>query len=440
MRSSGLRVTAVFGLFAGCTQAGAHLTLSAPNGPGSVSSFRVVLATPDAIPTVGGQRVRPGELTTQSVSYYYQRTIAGGSAEKVSNVDGFAIKIEPDPSMTETQFIPFVLMYEGDNIVAVGTFHATDSLLPSPIIVVADEIDKYVLDVEPALQISDTDAVEPGSVRVIECFHDDQSSFVSGVVWRPKSGGEMRLLFPDDGGLDATKRTLDLDCDGSVVTVESSGNDCDDTREWFNRGAGEMCDGQDTNCDGLQNMVVACTASIGGQTCADPATNMGLALCNDATGEQGDCQSDPQCVCNLTSGCPHCRIPTDFGTSAGMLKPCQPSIGYVYLVNYGCTDTTQCTVDVAQINGGWKAEVSPELPTPTFGLRATGVHGKVLLRVKRPEGPVVEIAGMRGQSTGDVSLVITSGNATYLKTIDLQLDEINTVCQGMGPFQMQCYN
>ncbi|HEY5951572.1 MAG TPA: putative metal-binding motif-containing protein [Kofleriaceae bacterium] len=428
----------VGGALAGCTDAGAHLTFSAPSGPGAVTSFQVVLATPERVPTIAEQRTAPGSLATQSVSYYLQRTIAGGTHGKIDGVDGFAVRVEPDPSMSETQFIPFVLMYEGDKIVGVATFRAADSAVPSPILVLRDEIDKYVLDVEPVTQVSDVDPVDVAQVRTVECFHDDQSMYTSGIVWRPKGGGEIRLLLPDDGGLDATGRALDLDCDGHAVTAETSGPDCDDSRGWFNRDARETCDGYDTNCDGLQSLVVACT---GTNVCADPATNTGIALCDDRTGTEGTCQSDPQCACaNGSTTCARCILTTELGDSASSVKPCQPGIGYVRL-DPMCSDYERCSrVEVLSVGGGWKAEISADLDPFAFGLVATNVGTKVVLRVKRPEGPGVEIAGTRGTSTGDVVLgVVGADGSTHLRSLDLQIAVDSGVCSGSGPYPMICY-
>src|SRR5688572_16297973 len=208
------RVLGLAALFAGCTEAGAHLTFSAPDGPRKVTSFRVVLASHDQVASVMGQRSAPDQLATQAVSYYRQRTIAGGTHGKVDGIDGFAIRVEPDPAMGETQFIPFVIMYgfdeidQRDEIIGVATFRG-GAAVPAPILVLGDEIDKYVLDVEPTVQVDDMVALDVGQVRVVECHRDDQSMFTSGIVWRPATGGEIRLLFPDDGGLDATKRALD---------------------------------------------------------------------------------------------------------------------------------------------------------------------------------------------------------------------------------------
>jgi hypothetical protein len=351
------------------------------------------------------------------------------------------VRVEPDPAMSETQFIPFVLMYEGDTIVAISTFRGRAGGVPSPILVVRDEIDKYVLDVEPVVQVSDMDAAAPGQVQVVTCFRDDQSTFTSGIVWRPRGGGELRLLFPADGGLDATQRALDLDCDDHAVTVDSSSSDCDDSRGWFHRDAQETCDGFDTNCDGLQTMVVACTGGAGGNVCHDPVSNTGVALCDDRTGTQSACESDPQCLCALTpTGCPRCVIGAADGATTSTVKPCQPSIGYVRLEPW-CSDTERCPrVDVLSVGGGWKAEVSADVQPYAFALGASNLGFKLVLRVKRPEGPGADIAGTRGGSTGDVTLAIhRADGSTHLRTLDLQIDSDGMTCEGTGPFQMLCY-
>jgi hypothetical protein len=431
-------------LLAGCTEAGAHLTFSAPSGPGKVTSFEIVLATPDQVPSVAGQRSAPSRLETQTVSYYLQRTIAGGTHGKIDGVDGFAVRVEADPSMTETQFIPFVLMYgpdevaDRDKIVGVATFHGADNVTPSPILVLGREIDKYVLDVEPVVQVDDVAPFDVGQVRAVECYHDDQSPFTSGIVWRPKTGGEIRLLFPDDGGLDATKRALDLDCDAHVVAADSSGSDCDDSRAWFHPDAQETCDGYDTNCDGLQSLVVACTA---GNICPDATTNSGIALCDDRTGTESACQSDPQCACTGGSTtCARCILDAEAGSSLSTVKPCQPGIGYVRLEGM-CSDTARCPrVEVLSVGGGWKAEISADVVPYSFGLVAQNVSYKVILRVKRPEGPGVEIAGTRGGSTGDVILgVVDANGGSHLRALDLQIDADSGTCFGTGPYQMICY-
>src|SRR5438445_5969874 len=113
-------------LAAACSESGAHFTLSAPDGPETAASFRVILATPDQIPSIANQRVTPGAMATQTVPYFLQRTVAGASEGAIEHVDGLRIKLEADfAAMPETTFIPFVLLYDAQGaIVGVGTYHA----------------------------------------------------------------------------------------------------------------------------------------------------------------------------------------------------------------------------------------------------------------------------------------------------------------------------
>lgn len=96
-------------LVAGCVEEGAHLTLSAPAGPGSAASFEVVLASPDAT-TIDNQRVGPKMLATESVVYYRQRTVAGIEPLTIDVVDGFTVKIEPSSVVMDSSFVPFALL------------------------------------------------------------------------------------------------------------------------------------------------------------------------------------------------------------------------------------------------------------------------------------------------------------------------------------------
>ncbi|HTL34907.1 MAG TPA: putative metal-binding motif-containing protein [Kofleriaceae bacterium] len=431
-------------LASACSESGAHFTLSAPDGPGTAASFKVILATPEQIPSIANQRVTPDSTATQTVPYYLQRTVAGASEEPIDKVDGLRIKLEANfAAMPETTFIPFVLLYDAQGaIVGVGTFHAdgAGAGTPSPIIVMPDEIDKYVLDVEKVTQVDDKTPAGPAQVLAVDCYRDDQSTFTSGIVWRPASGGELRVLFPNDDSLDATARTLDLDCDGHEVSAETSGRDCDDTRGWFFSGAQETCDGYDTNCDGQQFSVQACAPAVGGNTiCPNSTTGMGLALCDDRTGMTSDCQSDPSCLCAQGTSCAKCVLAYSGATSAGSIVPCQPGIGTVSTFGL-CSTTEPCTVQVVAVRGGWKAEVALDPQGTSFGSKATGITGRFALKVKRPEGVGAEIPGQPGHSTGAVDFAITTTNGTtYLRGIDLYIGADSPVaCNAGGPYSMQC--
>jgi hypothetical protein len=78
MRSIGFSLVA-FASLAACTDTGAHLTLSAPGGPTNAKTFRVVLASPEQVPSIHNQRLAPGDPSTTDVQYYLQRTLAGNA-------------------------------------------------------------------------------------------------------------------------------------------------------------------------------------------------------------------------------------------------------------------------------------------------------------------------------------------------------------------------
>jgi hypothetical protein len=430
----------LFLLAAACSESGAHFTLAAPDGPDTAASFRVILATPEQIPSIANQRVSPDSMATQTVPYFLQRTVAGASEEPIDKVDGLRIKLEANfAEMTDTTFIPFVLLYDdAGTIVGVGTFHAEGQTMPSPVLVLPGEIDKYTLDVEKVVQVDDAARPAPFQVLPVDCYREDQTTFTSGIVWRPNGGGELRILFPNDDSTDATGRDLDLDCDGKKVSPETSSSDCDDTRGSFYAGAQETCDGYDTNCDGQQLMVTSCVPTSS-NVCPDPTTGMGLALCDDRTGQASDCQSDPQCLCaNGITGCAKCMLSYSDATTAGSVVPCQPGIGTVSTFSL-CSATELCTVEVLAVRGGWKAEVATD-PQSSFGSKAQNVGLRFALKVKRPEGPGVEIPGMAGHSTGEVDFAITTKNGqSYLRGIDLYIgSDSPVVCSTSGPYSMSC--
>lgn len=430
MKALGFVVMA--GLVGACTETGAHLTLEAPNGPAGAASFRVVLATPEQIPQVANQRVSPNTGEVQTVPYYLQRTIAG--ADEIDRVDGLRIRLAPDVSLGESEFIPFVLLYDKVGaIVGIATYRKAGESKPSPVIVMPEEIDKYTLEVEPVVQVGDDARPAPGQVHVVEC-ESDSGAFTSGIAWRPLGGGELRLLFPSDGGVDARARELDLDCDQHAVTEQSSGRDCDDTRSGFNRSAIDMCDGYDTNCDGLNTLVEVCA---GTNICGDPMTGMGVALCDDRTGQVGACMSDPQCVCaNQQAGCSRCVMDYEDGSAGGNVKPCQPGVGALSTGGL-CSATEPCTVYVLAARGGWKAEVANET-SMSFGSSTSGVGAKILLKVKRPEGPGYEM--MKTASLGEVDLLITTKSGEqHFKGVDLGTGDGGAACPESNPFTMFCF-
>ena len=215
---------------------------------------------------IGDQRIAPKGLSTETVTYYLQRTAAGVTPDQgaIDQVDGFTVLVEPNATIADTTFIPFVVLYDStQHVVGMGTFHATTaSTDPGEIIVQRGQIDRYQIDIEPVTEAADTDPVVARQAMQITCTRDDQSTFLSGVVWRPQAGGELRLMMPDDPlSTDATQRKLDMDCDDHEVMVDDSSADCDDTRARFYAGAAEVCNGENSNCDSIPYLVVPCTGT-----------------------------------------------------------------------------------------------------------------------------------------------------------------------------------
>lgn len=427
-------------LVVGCRMdEGAQLALQAPLGPDAAVSLELVLASPAVEPVVSGQRKGPRTTETEDVTYYLQRTTAGAAPGAIDQVDGFTVRVTPDPTIADSAFVPFVLLRdERGALVGIGTYHARGSQAPSPILVQSGEIDTYAIDVEPMTAVDGSSALGQGDAFAVSCTHDDQSTFTSGIAWRPGTGGELRLLLPDHGS-DATGRALDLDCDGQAVSPAASAgsdDDCDDTRAAFHAGAAESCDGLDTDCDGQSYLAVACTS---GNACPDPSTGMGIALCDDTTGMVGACQADPGCSCATSgnAGCTQCVIAHPLGTTVGQISPCQPGIGI--LSTQGLCEGGTCQVDVALVRGGWEAKVATT-DQGSFDRVATGVTGSFALEARRPEGPGASIPGRPGTQTGEVDLVIIDpAGAAHLVGVALMFDgDVPTVCPGSGPFQMHC--
>ena len=433
MRGLGLVI-----VVAACSsEQGARLGLHAPQGPASAASFDLVLATPSVVPVIPDQRVDPHALTTETATYFLQRTAATGDA--IPSLNGYTIVLEPSPTIADTSFIPFLLAYDDRGALAgIGTYHADPaSSQPSAILVQRGEVDEFILEVEPVHEIDPSAPILPQQALRVACTRQDGTTFQSGVAWHPASGPELRIVLPDDpSSEDATQRKLDLDCDDHVVAPNDASADCDDVRASFHEGAPDTCDGEDTNCDGNRFVVVDCPAASG--ICPNPATGSGVALCDDTSGVQAPCQSDGQCLCDTTSsGCTKCQIAHLAVTMTGSITPCQPGVGQL-MSPQGCDGGSPCTVAVVATSGGWDAAVAQSLVTG-FDQEVTGVGSSYFLRAHRPEGQGAAITGNPGEDTGEVDLAITDHDgATQLVTVDLRLDELPSQCPGNGPYPMIC--
>ncbi len=426
-----MKVIACLLVLGACTEEGANLTLSAPNGPSAAASYELVLASTDLVPVIPDQRVSPTQITAETVTYYLQRTSAnaGGS---VVGLDGFRVRVEPNPSVAETAFIPFALFYDDQHrVIAIGAYHGTEAT-PQPILVKRGEIDAYTLDVEPVTEVADAAPVAAGDALQVTCSRPDQTTFRSGVVWRTAGGTELRIMLPDqDGASDASTRALDLDCDGQAVVPAATSADCDDTRARFHSGAADVCDGEDTNCDAVPYVVVPCTSTSSGPC---NGTNTGVALCAEATQQTGACSADVSCACQAgTAGCAKCVLPVAHGTSASTVTACLPALDATVETQGYCSEAP-CIVDVLGTRGGWTATVAATESGP-FAQIAPGVTSSFALRLTRPDD---QIAGVPGGSVGAVDLSIVSPTTgPKLVSFDLQPGQIDT-CAGNGPFAMTC--
>lgn len=426
-------LAAIFCIAACDDDSGARLVLHAPDGPSSAASFRIVLASPDLVPVIDGQRANPRTLATETVTYFLQRATAGTSSP-IPSLQGYTILVKPNAQVADHAFIPFVLFYDdAQALSAIGTYHAdTSSPSPSPILVENGSLNQYFVDVQPVEQVDQGVAVMTEQAQQITCRRDDGSSFASGIVWRPLFGEELRIVLPSVAGTDdATTRALDLDCDGHPVTPSDTHLDCDDTRGAFYLNAPEACDGENTGCTDLPYFA---------EDCGVPTCNgyPDIALCDDTTGTVSACQTDPACVCASGTGvCTRCTIAHGPPPTASTITPCQPGIGTMSTQNL-CSGGAPCTVEVVGTRGGWAALVA-QSSTTAFGNKASGVGSSFLLEAKRPEGAGATILGVPAQTTGEVFVnLIDPSGSTHLLGIELRLDEVDTQCIGGGPYAMNC--
>jgi hypothetical protein len=407
---------------------GANVTFSAPKGPSGAASYEIVLATTDLAPIIPAQRVSPTGSAEEAVTYYFQRTaIAGG---RIDQVDGFHVLVEDVPGVSEAAYVPFALFYDdAKHLVGIGTY-AIDGA-PAPVVVPRARVGLYTLEVEPVAEVVDAMPVVASEALRVECRAGD-TSFVSGIVWRAASGHEVRVMLPDPGALaadplDATLRPLDLDCDGVAVAVAASSNDCDDTRARFHAGAADVCDGEDTNCDGARYVVQPCHAASG---CA---ASTGVELCAEATRETYGCTTDNTCACepdSTSSTCRRCTIQAA-NTLAGE-HLCLPAVDAMIGTQGTCS--AGCTIAVVATHGGWTAQVAPTAQGP-FGATAIGVTSSYALRVTRPDTGVANPA----MPVGSVDLAYVTTTGPVLASYELEAASTGIgACAGTGPYVMNC--
>ncbi len=417
-------------LVAACSgsDGGALLTIHAPDGPVR-ARLEIVLADPAAIEDIDRQRVAPGQLGSEPVRYFKQRTIAG--SVDAEPLDGFALRIEPDPEVVAgSDLVPFLIAYDGDAIVGIGAV-LDDRGGPRPITIVGDQLVGYTVELAKLSATDGGRGVGPGEVTTVRC----EDRFDSGFAWNP-GGTQLRLLLPDPDGndaTDATARSLDLDCDGAVADATAS--DCDDLHPRFHAGATETCDGLDLDCDGRMRELVTCTDV---STAACPNSS-GVGLClDDTTPGNGTnavvgCQPDASCLCQ-SNQCESCVLPFT-GTPDTTDHPlCEPYLAEDVDVP-GCEGA--CDVEVLDVpNDPWRVKISTN--GGPFGPKLTGVGGKIDIEVDLPGGD--SISSQPGSVVGSFVLAVQSAGdpSPHLVVRALRLDVQPSGCQAGEPTPMIC--
>ena len=387
---------------AACSDGGLALTISAADVPPGADRIEIVLASPDFA-------MAEGQLTGGAVRYYRQKSTAG-AFDKISKLDGYVVRIEPQSGKDGQTFTPFVIAYAGAVPVAAGAVPDEQGRPLAVAVPGSSRLEATVsmvalLPADPAL------GVMSGQIEEVRC--GDRRS---GIAWQPPADLQLRLLLPDpdgagDGGLDASGRSLDLDCDG----YDADDGDCDDLRARFSPGAAEACDGQDVNCDGAHYALTQCNPPEA--ECGAGSTD-GTQACLDAKGATPmACVGSPACRCRpgSTVSCAKCTLAVD--RTASPVKPCAPAVAKLALP--GCLQISPCVVEVMDYpdSDGWDIAIASGASLE-FKSSATVHNGELVLRVKSDDS----VAGAPGDSVGAVHLVVVTKVNDYQPIgIDLQL-------------------
>lgn len=430
-----MRALALFGLAgaAACSgDTGLALTLTAPGGPAGASRIEIALASPDSIAMVMDQ------LNAPMARYYRQKSTAGEIEDaRLAHLDGYVLRIEGRDGKGDEPFVPFVIAYDASSQPIAAGWVPDPAGGPLAVAIPASSRVEATVTMTALSPADPTKGIASGQVTELRCPSNTNQTWRSGLAWQPASGPQLRLLFPDpdDGsGLDATKRLLDLDCDGHAAGPA----DCDDVRPRFHRGAPEACDGEDTNCDGAPFTITKCQAPT--TACGTD----GVQLCRDTAGGGpiGMCADSPACTCRFgTAGtCARCGL--SFEGASSPFKPCSPGQGSLSLslmpFNVTCTPTVPCQFAVVETDPAWDVTIAPG-PTAEFKQSATVTSGELYLRA---EAQVSPLPVMPGASAGSIHLVVTVGGVTRDLGLDLELetriDSCSTLGMSGGTFPMTC--
>jgi hypothetical protein len=419
MRWTSLGLVAVAAACGDNGDSGALLTVVAVDGPDSATRIELVLAnaSSDTIETAD-QRAQAGDLAQEEVRYYRQRAIAG-EVKEIDRVDGFRVRIEPNEELvTERDLIPFLIAFDkDDHISGIGWF-ADANGEPDKIEIRADVLRVFEITMAPMTETAGEGGIGTGEVLTVSC-----QSVRSGLAFQP-GGVQLRLLLPDptrDGATtDASERELDMDCDGAVALVD----DCDDLRGEFHRGAVELCDGMDHDCDFRRLELVTCGGLS--STCGETE---GVQLCVDTADGQltNACVESPACTCaaNPAACDTRCVLTFDGPVGDGAKTMCDPQLDPALPIP-GCG--ASCTVEVLdRPNDEFRADIALENDL-NFTTKLTSVPGKLQLRVRHVGvNPVTAGAGL---PVGSVFLAVTPAttNVAFQIPIALVLEGGPVVC------------
>nr|HEX4316968.1 putative metal-binding motif-containing protein [Kofleriaceae bacterium] len=421
--------TLALALAACSSETGALVILSAPDHP-QVATVEIILASADPanITAVTGQRVDETTDQPETVRYFRQRATTG-PVKVGGDLDGFRFHVEPNSAVApDAELVPFAIARApadandpAGQILAIGIAHDPTASDPGPVSITIDPdaLQVFQVDVEAASATSASVAAQ--QVDEIACTSSGATT-PSGIVWRPASGPELRLLLPlasGGAGEDATTRPLDLDCDGHAPI--GSGADCDDLASDVFPGAAETCDGRDTNCDGQPTVFETCATPAGaGSDCS------GIAVCNG--GSAGACQPDLSCA--GTAADAECDITLDVSA-----LPCAPAVGDLALPE--CSNGSGCTIRVLQSDGVWEATVAAQ-PQGPFGPTAMTHNGQFSLEVE----PMATLPAAQAGPAGQVFLAIQQAAGGVLRYLPVALDYTpgdSCTLQDGGPLdQMAC--
>lgn len=384
---------------------GLVLTIDAPPGM-AAARLELVLASPEAA-LVSEQR------TAGDVRYYRQKSTAGELGELPASLDGFVVRIEGRDGKGDEPFVPLAIAYGANGPIAAGAVLDPEGL-PLALEIPASSRLEATVTMVPLAAADPTKGITAGQLAELPCERNNRS-WRSGLAWQPAAGPQLRLLLPDPGGespLDATRRSLDLDCDGHAA----DGGDCDDVLVKYNPAAAEACDGADTNCDGSKLAVTGCILP---ETECGALDREGVQLCrDDGSGSTvGGCFGSPACRCRPgypgTDPCSRCELA--FEAEAGPSAPCAPAVAKVAIGP--CDTASPCIVEVVQDDGPWTATVAPE-PSGDYRQRAVVTGAEVYLRVKASAS---SLPAAPGASVGAVHLVINRSIASMPRYLGFDL-------------------